>query len=42
MGLIKANPKASGEFILLADALPSQDDRLFDIPSSNYGLLGFA
>ena len=42
MGLMKANPKASGEFFLLADALPSQDGHLFDISSSNYGLSGFA
>ena len=38
---MKANPKASGESFLLADALPSQDG-LFDISSSNYGLSGFA
>ena len=42
MGLMKTNPKASGESFLPADALPSQDGRLFDIPSSNYGLSGFA
>ena len=39
---MKASPKASGEFFLLADVLSSQDGRLVDIPSSNYGLSGFA
>ena len=39
---MKANPKASEEFFLLADAVPSHDGRLVDIPSSNYGLSGFA
>ena len=42
MGLMKASPKVFGESFLPADALPSQDSHLFDIPLSNYRLSDFA
>ena len=36
MGLIDVTPKPSGESFLPADAFPSQDTHLLDIPQSNY------